>query len=243
MMIGGCLRLVLLIVFILNLIYGKGIMKELSQSFRKSNPDEVDLDYLIYFPEIYENSTKTFPLVLFLHGAGERGKNLEDIKIHGIPRKVNEGSTFPFICIAPQCPEEGYWDRPEYVTSLINLLKEVEQKHRIDSDRIYGTGLSMGGLGTLAMAIREPELFAAIIPICGGADMEEIDRLETLPIWLFHGDRDDVIPLDNSIEIYQALRSKNKDILLTVYADVYHDSWSQTYDNDNIFKWLLKYKK
>ena len=150
---------------------------------------------------------------------------------------------FPFICIAPQCPEEGYWDRPEYVTSLIALVNEVEQQYRVDSNRIYGTGLSMGGLGTLAMAIREPNLFSAIIPICGGTDMKNIHRLDNLPIWLFHGDRDDVIPLDNSILIYQALRSKNEHILLTVYGDVYHDSWTQTYENEAIYKWLLKYKK
>jgi predicted peptidase len=101
----------------------------------------------------------------------------------------------------------------------------------------------MGGLGTLAMAIREPNLFSAVIPICGGADMKNIQRLDNLPIWLFHGDRDDVIPLDNSILIYQALRSRNDHVLLTVYGDVYHDSWSQTYEDEAIYEWLLKYER
>ena len=240
---GVQLSLVLSIIFIFDFTYGEGNMKETSQSFKKSSQGEVDLNYLLYFPDEYESSRKNYPLVLFLHGAGERGDDLEKIKIHGIPKRITEGEVFPFICIAPQCPEEGYWDRPEYVSSLIALVNEVEVQHRVDSNRIYGTGLSMGGLGTLAMAIKEPNLFSAVIPICGGADMENIHRLDNLPIWLFHGDRDDVIPLDNSILIYQALRSRNQHILLTVYGDVYHDSWSQTYEDEAIYEWLLKYKK
>jgi len=93
------------------------------------------------------------------------------------------------------------------------------------------------------MAIRNPKLFSAIIPICGGADMENIHRLSELPIWLFHGDRDDVIPLDNSISIYQDLRLVNEHVFLTIYGDVYHDSWTQTYENDDIYDWLLEYEK
>ena len=240
---GVQLPLVLSIILIFDLTYGEGNMKEMSQLFKKSNQGEVDLNYLLYFPDGYDSSRKNFPLVLFLHGAGERGDDLEKIKIHGIPKRITEGAVFPFICIAPQCPEEGYWDRPEYVSSLIALVNEVEIQHRVDSNRIYGTGLSMGGLGILAMAIREPNLFSAVIPICGGADMKNIHRLDNLPIWLFHGDRDDVIPLDNSILIYQALRSRNDHVLLTVYGDVYHDSWSQTYEDEAIYEWLLKYER
>ena len=166
-------------------------------------------------------------------------KNLEDIKIHGIPRKVNEGSTFPFICIAPQCPEEGYWDRPEYVTSLINLLKEVEQKHRIDSDRIYGTGLSMGGYGTIALANERPDLFAAALPVCGGADFSDYSNLKSLPIWFFHGSEDDEHPASYSEKIYNALKDQNKDVKLTIYDGVGHNSWDLTYDNQEIYDWLL----
>ena len=114
---------------------------------------------------------------------------------------------------------------------------------RVDPKRVYGTGLSMGGLGTLAIAIKDPELFSAIIPICGGADLEKIQRLNKLPMWIFHGDRDDVIPLDNSISIYQSLRSVNENVFLTVYAGVDHDSWTETYENDNIYDWLLKFSK
>ena len=229
--------------FIFNILLGDDHMLERSFIYKANNEEQVDLGYILYLPAEYENIDRSFPLVLFLHGAGERGDDLEKIKIHGIPRLISEGRTFPFICIAPQCPEGGYWDRPEYVSTLISLVKEMEKEHSVDSNRIYCTGLSMGGLGTLAMAIREPKLFSAIIPVCGGADMENIHKLSELPIWLFHGDRDDVIPLDNSIAIYQDLRLVNEHIFLTVYGDVYHDSWTETYENDDTYDWLLKYKK
>ena len=99
----------------------------------------------------------------------------------------------------------------------------------------------MGGLGTLAIALEKPNLFSAIISICGGAKMDNIQRLHKLPIWLFHGDRDDVHPVDYSISIFQALQSVNQDVFITIYGGVYHDSWTQTYENDDIYKWMLKY--
>ena len=101
----------------------------------------------------------------------------------------------------------------------------------------------MGGLGTLAIALKKPELFSAIISVCGGAKMDNIQRLNQLPIWLFHGDRDDVHPVNNSIIIFQALSSVNSQVLLTVYGGVYHDSWTQTYENQDIYNWMLKYSK
>ena len=218
-------------------------MLEHSLVYHAQNNIEQDLNYLLYLPNEYDQSNLVFPLVLFLHGAGERGDDLENLKIHGIPKLINEGRSFPFISLAPQCPNDGYWDKPEYVSTLISLVKTVMKDTRVDPKRVYGTGLSMGGLGTLAIAIKDPELFSAIIPICGGADLEKIQRLNKLPMWIFHGDRDDVIPLDNSISIYQSLRSVNENVFLTVYAGVDHDSWTETYENDDIYDWLLKFSK
>ena len=218
-------------------------MLEHSLVYHAQNNIEQDLNYLLYLPNEYDQSEQVFPLVLFLHGAGERGDDLENLKIHGIPKLINEGRSFPFISLAPQCPNDGYWDKPEYVSTLISLVKTVMKDTRVDPKRVYGTGLSIGGLGTLAIAIKDPELFSAIIPICGGADLEKIQRLNKLPMWIFHGDRDDVIPLDNSISIYQSLRSVNENVFLTVYAGVDHDSWTETYENDDIYDWLLKFSK
>ena len=115
--------------------------------------------------------------------------------------------------------------------------------YAVDKTRIYGTGLSMGGLGTLAIAIKEPGLFAAIIPVCGGADLNKIVRINQLPIWLFHGDADSVIPVENSLSIYDALKPINKHVFLTVYKGVGHDSWTETYENEAVYEWLLTYRK
>ena len=218
-------------------------MIEKSFYFKAASKNEIDLKYIIYTPSNYNENTEHVPLILFLHGAGERGDNLDLVKTHGIPKLINEGRTFPFICIAPQSPLDGYWNRPEYTMSLISLIKKVSSDYNVDINRVYGTGLSMGGLGILAIAIEEPKLFAAILPICGGADLNKIDRINGLPIWLFHGDRDDVIPVENSISIFQRIKHVNKDAFLTIYGGVYHDSWTQTYENFKIYDWLLNYRK
>ena len=216
-------------------------MIEKRATFKTNNKEERELEYLIYLPEDYDSNNESYPLVLFLHGAGERGNDLELVKIHGIPKLVEGGRNFPFVTIAPQCPEEGYWDRPEYVSSLISLTKDVINNYRIRSGQVYGTGLSMGGLGILATSIKDPDLFAAIVPVCGGADLKYIERLEKMPIWLFHGDNDDVIPVENSISIYQALKPINNDVIMTIYGGVDHDSWTETYENDDVYHWLLKH--
>ena len=211
--------------------------------FNAKTDKELDLQYALYLPDDYPDSGETYPLVLFLHGAGERGGNLDLVKIHGIPKLIDEGKSFPFITISPQCPDEGYWDRPEYVRSLISLIKEIMKTYAVDKTRVYGTGLSMGGLGTLAIAIKEPGLFAAIIPVCGGADLKKIDRINQLPIWLFHGDADSVIPVENSLSIYDALKPINEHVFLTIYKGVGHDSWTETYENEAVYEWLLTYRK
>ena len=190
---------------------------EIQTYYFNAKPDEeLDLQYALYLPDDYPDTGETYPLVLFLHGAGERGGNLDLVKIHGIPKLIDEGKSFPFITIAPQCPDEGYWDRPEYVRSLI---------------------------GTLAIAIKKPSLFAAIIPVCGGADLKKIDRINQLPIWLFHGEVDSVIPVENSLSIYDALKPINEHVFLTIYKGVGHDSWTETYENEAVYEWLLTYRK
>jgi len=211
--------------------------------FNAKTDKGLDLQYALYLPNDYPDTGEMYPLILFLHGAGERGDNLDLVKIHGIPKLIDDGNSFPFIIIAPQCPDEGYWDRPEYVRSLISLIKEIMKAYAVDKTRIYGTGLSMGGLGTLAIAIKEPGLFAAIIPVCGGADLKKIVRINQLPIWLFHGDADSVIPVENSLSIYDALKPINQHVFLTIYKGVGHDSWTETYENEAVYEWLLTYRK
>ena len=209
----------------------------------RSINDTILLEYLIYFPDDYSSTEKKYPLVLFLHGAGERGTNLDLVKKHGIPKRIHDGAKFPFITIAPQCAEGIWWSNKQKLVLLGKLLQDLISELRVDKNRIYGTGLSMGGYGILDLASNYPTLFAALIPICGGTILNQIKNLVKIPIWMFHGEKDDVIPVESSILIYQYLNKKNKNTLLTVYPNITHDSWTKTYENEKIYDWLLSFKK
>ena len=214
--------------------------KTLSVDMNRSH----QLKYLIYLPKDY--LTKKYPLVLFLHGAGERGTNLKDIEIHGLPKLVRNGKKFPFIIIAPQCPLNLWWSDPLPVDLLTKLVNDIIMKYGIHKNHVFCTGLSMGGCGTLALSIKNPKLFSAIIPICGGVDIKnffDILNLKDLPIWLFHGDKDEVIPLEKSQSIYKVLKPVNKNIKLTVYKGVDHNSWDRAYDDNELYKWMLSHKE
>jgi len=204
----------------------------------------IKLHYALYTPDNYHNADADFPLVLYLHGVGERGEDLTKLELNGIPELISKGNNFPFLTLAPQCPEFGWWSRAEYVEALASLVKEITKTHKIDAKRIYATGLSMGGYGTLALAKKYPQLFAAIIPICGGLeDHSDIEVLKDLPMWLFHGDQDQTHPVERSIIIRDLLKPVSKEIKLTIYEGVGHNSWDATYSNDQIYDWLLSHKK
>ena len=212
--------------------------------YNSNTVEDISLEYLIYLPDDYnENLQESFPLVLFLHGAGERGRDLELIKKHGIPKRINEGKEFPFIVLAPQCPTSAWWNFDEYIFSLIKMVDAVIEMYKVDKTRIYGTGLSMGGFGILSLAMQNPKIFSAIVPICGGANINKLKILNNLPMWLFHGEKDDVYPPESSSLIYKMLRKDNPNIKLTIYHDLGHDCWTKTYENDKMFEWLLNFTK
>lgn len=198
-------------------------------------------DYLLYLPEEYAKSDKKFPLVLFLHGAGERGDNLDLVQVHGPPKLIAAGKHFPFVVVSPQCKADTWWQAAE----LSDLIDHIEAKHRIDKDRIYVTGLSMGGFGTWALAAYEPTRFAAIAPVCGGGN--PIATRYTQPIdaaiWTFHGGKDSVVPIEESQKMVRALQGRGVNVKLTVYPDANHDSWSATYNNEELYRWLLRHKR
>jgi len=224
-------------------LMGSGMKKKSSEEFLTIVTPPVSLKYYIYLPNNYNESNSNFPLVLFLHGAGERGDDLNMVEIHGIPKMINNGEEFPFITVAPQCPAFQWWSEPVYVKTLIKLIEEIINNYKIDTKRIYATGLSMGGYGTLAIAKERPDLFSAIIPVCGGMDTTGIRKLKNIPIWLFHGDADEVVPVENSKLIYEILKPLNPDIKITIYEAVNHNSWDITYSNKKIYEWLLDNKK
>ena len=201
----------------------------------------VSIDYLLYIPEGYDqDSPKQWPLMLFLHGAGERGSDLNKVKVHG-PPKVVESRNLPFIIVSPQCPTGQWW--PAKVEVLKGLIDEIEENYNVDSQRVYLTGLSMGGFGTWTMACTYPDIFAAIAPICGGGQPYIADRLKDVPVWAFHGAKDNVVPMRRSQEMVDAVNRAGGHAKLTIYPNAGHDAWTETYNNPELYKWFLSHKK
>lgn len=151
----------------------------------------VHMDYLLYLPAGYhQDKTKEWPVLLFLHGVDERGKNLELVKKHG-PPKIVEEKDFPFIIVSPQCPKEQWW----IAEDLNLLLEKIIRDYRVDTNQVYLTGLSMGGFGAWELAVKYPNKFAAIVPICGGGNPVLVNRIGHIPIWVFHGAKDNIVPI------------------------------------------------
>lgn len=195
---------------------------------------QVRLGYLLYLPRDYDKE-KSWPLMLFLHGAGERGDDLELVKKHGPPKLIAAGKDFPFIVVSPQCPKGRWWEPME----LVALLDEISGKYKVDPDRIYVTGLSMGGFGSWRLAAYAPERLAAIAPICGGGETYWTKEFAHLPVWAFHGAKDTGVPLERSQAMVDALKKSGGEPKFTIYPDAGHDSWTAAYDDPELYKWLL----
>jgi len=206
---------------------------------QEKRSEKAMLNYLLYLPPGYDKADKPFPLILFLHGAGERGDDLAQVKKHGPPKIVARKKDFPFIVVSPQAPARGGWRTDR----LLALLDDVEKQYKVDKDRVYLTGLSMGGYGTWRLAAEAPERFAAIAPICGGGDPKTAEKLKGLPIWVFHGAKDRAVPLKRSEDMVAALKKAGHEVKFTVYPDAGHDSWTATYDNPELYKWFLEHKR
>lgn len=194
--------------------------------------------YLLYLPENYQADTAVkWPLLVFLHGSGESGTDLNKVKVHGPPKLVEQGRKFPFIIVSPQATNG--WQP----TVLAGMIRDIKSKLRVNAERVYLTGLSMGGFGTWKLAMEYPEEFAAIAPICGGGDTAKIYRLENMAVWNFHGAKDNAVPLSASEKMMDALKHYNKNAKFTIYPDAGHDSWTETYNNDEFYTWLLAQKR
>ena len=217
-------------------------MRQQAHTFEIQVVRSVRLNYLLFLPQDYGiDPQKKGPLILFLHGAGERGDDLELVKVHGIAKIVEQQEDFPFIAISPQCSEDSWW--PVEVEALDALLDKVVTTYAVDPHRIYLTGLSMGGHGAWSLAIAHPERFAAVAPICGSGDPKKVCTLKDVPVWAFHGAKDSVVPLKKSKEMVDALKACGGNVQLTVYPDVEHDSWTQTYDNPELYEWFLQHTR
>lgn len=208
------------------------------KSFEKEITVKVKLNYLLFLPEGYDKAEKPWPMILFLHGAGESGDDLKKVKTHGPPKIVETKKDFPFVVVSPQSPGLG-WNVP----ALAALVDEVTSKYRVDKDRVYLTGLSMGGFGTWSLAAAHPEKFAAIVPICGRGNTADAKKLKDMPTWVFHGAKDQTVRLQQSEVMVNAIKEAGGNPKFTIYPDAGHDSWTETYNNPELYKWLLEQKR
>lgn len=200
------------------------------------------LNYLLTLPNAYGfDSTVQWPLLLFLHGRGECGQDLDLLKKYGIPKRLAEVDDFPMIAISPQCPADNDWEAQD--STLIALVDNVIARYAVDDHRLYLTGLSMGGRGAWRLAMLNPNRFAALAPICGRIPnlpgfLDNLSTLRRLPIWVFHGANDQVVPIENSQKIVAALQTLGGNVQFTIYPNADHDSWTATYANPVLYEWL-----
>ncbi len=198
------------------------------------------ISYLVYLPEGYDDRNQDWPLLIFLHGAGERGDDLNQVKKWGPPKRIEKGDPLPMIVVAPQCPKEQWWNPG----ILDQLLDKIESDYRVDDKRIYLTGLSMGGFGTWAWGTARPQKFAALAPICGGGPVDQAAKLKDVPVWAFHGDADKTVTLEKTTNMVDAIQEAGGEkVKLTVYEGVGHNSWSRAYNDPQLWIWLGMQKR
>ncbi len=222
----------------------EGKMGQSPQSFETEIRKILRAHYLLYLPEQYGTSLESWPLLLFLHGAAKRGDDLKMLEDQGLPMLIaQEQRAFPFVILSPQCPKEQWWPEELQMSLLDALLSDIVSRYRIDTNRIYVTGLSMGGFATWRLAATYSGRFAAIAPICGGGNPEEAHRIADLPTWVFHGAKDPTVPLEKSEEMVTALEKAGGNVKFTIYPDAGHDSWTETYRNPELYEWFLKHSR
>lgn len=213
--------------------------KQVANEFEVEIEDEsVTVRYWLFVPESYTDDSE-MPLMLFLHGAGERGDDLDVVKKWGPPKLAEADSEFPFVVVSPQCPSNERWNP----RALALLVDHLAGELAVDNTRMYVTGLSMGGYGTWALLAENPKLFAAAVPICGGGDPSKAERYAHVPIWVFHGDADRVVPAEQSRQMVEALKEADGNVKYTEYEGVGHNSWSEAYGTQEVYEWLLKQRR
>jgi predicted peptidase len=222
------------------------------------------LPYQVLFPENYD-SKQQYPLVVFLHGAGERGSDNEKQLVHGKDFLVNNFyRKHKAIVIAPQCPENSYWSNVSYhevgdmktfnfnktdqpttaMETLMALVDEWVGSGKINSNQVYVGGLSMGGMGTLEIIWRKPDTFAAAFAICGSSNPDKVNLYSRkTAVWLFHGEKDSVVPVDFSRNLYKTLLENNCNAFYTEYPGIDHNSWENVFQEKGLTNWLLQCKK
>jgi predicted peptidase len=195
-------------------------------------------NYLLHVPEDYgKDPNKKWPVIFYLHGRHASGKHLESLERYGLPYYLQKGKKMDFIVVSPQCPWNKNWASEDWFNPVYD---EVAAKLRVDDSRVYLIGMSMGGFGTWAVANRMPDRFAAISPMCGGADVKWAENLSKIPAWVFHGTADREIPISRSEVMVKALEKQKAEVKYTRLVNQGHDI-SKQFNNDELYAWLLKH--
>lgn len=198
------------------------------------------LHYLAFLPKTYSAKGEGAPLIVFLHGSGERGTDLEKVKAWGPPAIAEKNPDFPFMVVSPQCPDGEQW----HALSLRAMLDEVLAKYNVDKRRVYLTGLSMGGYGAWDLASRYPQYFAAVAPICGGGITRMVGGMRSVPTWVFHGKKDEAVPEEESARMVDALKAAGGNVKYTMLPEAGHiEAWVHAYGEAGLFEWFMQQKK
>lgn len=198
----------------------------------------VEYKYSLYTPDDYSlNQHKNFPVLIYLHGGSHRGDNLDLLKGYGLPKLIENGWEFDFIVVSPQCPKGKYWTTENWFDKL---YKDLKSNCRIDTTRIYATGISMGGFGTWELAMDYPQHIKAIVPLCGGCnDSLNVCKINHIPIWAFHGSRDKLIPVDETERLVKRLKKCSGKIKYTRLENQGHGI-QDIYKDEKIYEWLIE---
>lgn len=232
-----------------------------AQTFKRTISREVGYRYLLHLPPNHAaDPARQWPLIIFLHGSGERGEDPWLVAKHGPPKLLRTPAAdgpaaeaarvlaAEFIVVSPQCPTGTWWDDE----AVLALVDEISARHRVDPARVHLTGLSMGGYGTWSIAVKNPSRFASVVPICGGGDLSSVRRMarnraaefKELNVWAFHGAKDPTVSIEESEVMVAALRKAGVPrVQFTVYPEAKHDSWTVTYDNPELYAWLLRQRR
>jgi predicted peptidase len=190
-------------------------------------------------PRGYNATGQAWPLVVFLHGSGERGTEIERVRAHGLPKHAARGADYPFILASPQLEEGRRWE----AVRLHGLMLALQARLRVDADRVCATGLSLGGHGVWDWATAFPQDLAAIAPVCGFGDPDDVCRLRRVPVRAYHGEIDSVVPLAGQKECVDALRACGGEVEFIVFPGVGHDAWNPAYDDPALVPWLMRQRR
>lgn len=213
-----------------------------AKSIAMSSTLKTKLNYLLFKPKTYRNKGEGegVPLIVFLHGSGERGTDLRKVKAWGPPALVEQNPDFPFMVVSPQLAEGEAW----HALALKAMLDEVLATHNVDRSRVYLTGLSLGGYGAWDFASRYPQYFAAVAPICGGGIARAVGAMREVPTWAFHSKRDEAVPEIESARMVEALKEAGGNVRYTVFEDAGHvDTWVRAYSKFGLFEWFLQQRR